>query len=101
MSNTDTLSPAPSSCDDALPAKAVRRGFAGMTPDKKRRIASLGGQTAHRRGVAHQFTKEEARAAGKKGGYRVSQDRAHMVAIGRQGGLRRWRNHRTGGPTQT
>jgi len=42
------------------------RGFAAMSPEKKREIASLGGRAAHASGRAHQFSSEEARAAGKK-----------------------------------
>jgi len=45
-----------------------RKGFAAMDPEKVREIASMGGKTAQERGVAHRFTAEEARAAGKKGG---------------------------------
>jgi general stress protein YciG len=44
------------------------RGFASMDPDQQREIASKGGQAAHRQGVAHEWTSEEARAAGRKGG---------------------------------
>ena len=39
-----------------------------MDKDKQRRIASLGGKAAHAKGTAHEWTLEEARAAGKKGG---------------------------------
>ena len=39
-----------------------------MDRDKQRRIASKGGKTAHEKGTAHQWTVEEARAAGRKGG---------------------------------
>jgi uncharacterized protein len=42
------------------------RGFAAMNPERQREIASLGGRAAHQSGHAHQFTSEEARAAGKK-----------------------------------
>lgn len=44
------------------------RGFAAMDPDKQREIASKGGKAAHEQGVAHEFTSEEAREAGRKGG---------------------------------
>jgi len=44
----------------------TRRGFAAMSPAKQRQIASLGGKAAHLSGHAHEFTTEEARAAGKK-----------------------------------
>lgn len=47
------------------PARA-KRGFAVLSPEKKREIASMGGKAAHEHGRAHRFTSEEARAAGKK-----------------------------------
>ncbi len=62
------------------------RGFAGMDDEKQREIASKGGKAAHEKGTAHEFTSEEAREAGKKGGEAVSQDRQHMAEIGREGG---------------
>ncbi len=45
-----------------------RRGFASMTIEKRRTIASKGGRVAHERGTAHEFSSEEARVAGRKGG---------------------------------
>ena len=39
-----------------------------MSPDKQREIASKGGRAAHQKGTAHEWTSEEARAAGRKGG---------------------------------
>ncbi len=66
------------------------RGFAGMSPERQREIASLGGRIAHERRTAHQFTSNEAREAGRKGGAVVSADREHMAKIGRTGGQRRW-----------
>lgn len=44
------------------------RGFASMDPARQREIASEGGKAAHQKGTAHEFTSEEARAAGSKGG---------------------------------
>ncbi len=44
------------------------KGFASMDDEQKRTIASLGGKAAHRKGTAHEFTSEEAAAAGRKGG---------------------------------
>lgn len=44
------------------------RGFASMDPDKQRQIASKGGKSAHEQGVAHEFSSEEAKRAGRKGG---------------------------------
>src|SRR6185436_10881326 len=63
-----------------------KRGFASMDPSKQREIASKGGRAAHSKGTAHEFTSDEARVAGRKGGEAVSRDRAHMAAIGREGG---------------
>jgi len=42
------------------------RGFAAMSLEKRKEIASMGGLAAHACGRAHQFSSEEARAAGKK-----------------------------------
>jgi general stress protein YciG len=47
-------------------SKKSLRGFAAMDPQRQREIASLGGRAAHQSGHAHEFTSEEARAAGKK-----------------------------------
>ena len=56
--------------DDALPPGSDRklRGFAAMDPTLVSAIARKGGKAAHRAGAAHEFTKEEAREAGRKGG---------------------------------
>src|SRR5690348_4662468 len=62
------------------------RGFASMDREKQREIARKGGRAAHEKGTAHEFTTDEARAAGRKGGERVSADRDHMSRIGRMGG---------------
>ena len=45
-----------------------RRGFASMSREKQREIASKGGRAAHQKGTAHEWTSEEARSAGRKGG---------------------------------
>ena len=45
-----------------------RRGFASMSPEKQREIASKGGRAAHEKGTAHEWTPDEARQAGRKGG---------------------------------
>ena len=44
------------------------RGFASMDRNKQREIASKGGKAAHQKGTAHEWTSEEARDAGRKGG---------------------------------
>ena len=49
------------------PAQQPRlRGFAALSPEKKKEIAGMGGRAAHASGRAHQFSTDEARAAGKK-----------------------------------
>ena len=71
----------------AQPSSNTRnRGFASMNSERQREIARKGGKAAHEKGTAHEFTSEEARAAGRKGGERVSADRSHMSRIGRLGG---------------
>jgi hypothetical protein len=45
-----------------------RRGFAAMSADKQRQIASKGGRAAHAKGTAHEWSADEARSAGRKGG---------------------------------
>jgi general stress protein YciG len=45
-----------------------KRGFAVMDRTQVREIARRGGLAAHRAGTAHEFTSEEARVAGRKGG---------------------------------
>ena len=58
-----------------------------MDPERQKEIASAGGKAAHARGSAHEFTGDEAREAGRKGGQSVSRDKDHMREIGRKGGL--------------
>lgn len=71
-----------------------KRGFASMDPNRQREIASKGGRAAHAKGTAHEWSSDEARVAGQKGGIAVSRDRAHMAAIGREGGESRSRASR-------
>jgi uncharacterized protein len=70
-----------------------KRGFASMDVNRQREIASKGGRAAHQKGTAHEFTTEEARAAGRKGGQAAhSRGTAHRFtseearAAGRKGG---------------
>jgi hypothetical protein len=39
-----------------------------MSAEKQREIASKGGRAAHEKGTAHEWTADEARSAGRKGG---------------------------------
>jgi hypothetical protein len=60
------LAPATNSDASTGGGKKAARGFAAMDPAQQRRIASEGGRAAHASGNAHEFTSEEARAAGSK-----------------------------------
>ena len=57
-----------------------RRGFASMSPEKQREIASKGGRAAHEKGTAHEWTPDEARNAGRKGGQISRGGRGRLVA---------------------
>jgi general stress protein YciG len=67
------------------------RGFAGMDDEKQREIASKGGKAAHEKGTAHEFTSEEASAAGSQQGKEnnpgnFANDREKASEAGRKGG---------------
>ncbi|HEU5257243.1 MAG TPA: KGG domain-containing protein [Vicinamibacterales bacterium] len=55
------------------------RGFASMDPAKQHEIASKGGKAAHQQGRAHEWTSEEAREAGRKGGLASHRSRQEQV----------------------
>ena len=76
------------------------RGFASMDPERQRQIAREGGKAAHIKGTAHEFSSEEARNAGRKGGEAVSRDREHMAEIGRKGGRSSGNNRKSDGETR-
>lgn len=44
------------------------QGFATLTPERRAEIASTGGKRAQEMGVAHRWTPDEARKAGRLGG---------------------------------
>ena len=69
-----------------------KKGFASMTVEQRRAIASAGGISAHKNGRAHKFDSEKAREAGRKGGRAVSVNREHMAMIGQRGGEKRSKN---------
>jgi hypothetical protein len=52
------------------------RGFASLSPERRKEIASLGGKTANQRGTAHHWTPEQAREIGRKGGLASARKRA-------------------------
>lgn len=64
------------------------RGFASMDRAKQREIASKGGKAAHQKGTAHEWTSEEARDAGRKGGIASHRRRREMMETDGSGGTR-------------
>jgi len=50
-----------------------------MSPEKQREIASKGGRAAHEKGTAHEWTADEARNAGRKGGQVSRGGRGRLV----------------------
>lgn len=50
-----------------IPPPKKPRGFALMTPERRREIAAMGGKTAHEAGNAHRFTPKDAAKHGRKG----------------------------------
>ena len=68
------------------PARKERRGFASMSPEKQREIASKGGRAAHAKGTAHEWTSEEARVAGRKGGQISRGGRGRLSETSTHGG---------------
>ena len=63
-------------------ARKERRGFASMSREKQREIASKGGRAAHEKGTAHEWTPDEARAAGRKGGQSSRGGRGRLIPVG-------------------
>jgi general stress protein YciG len=61
------------------PVRKQRRGFASMSAEKQREIASKGGRAAHQKGSAHEWSSDEARTAGRKGGQVSRGGRGRLV----------------------
>jgi uncharacterized protein len=61
-------SPSAARASEGSAVAPPKRGFGAMDRAEVRRLARKGGLAAHRAGTAHEFTSEEARAAGRKGG---------------------------------
>ena len=57
------------------------RGFASMDRNKQREIASKGGRAAHEKGTAHEWTADEARNAGRKGGQVSRGGRGRLIVL--------------------
>jgi uncharacterized protein len=66
----------------------MSKGFGSLSPELRRAISSKGGKSAHAQGLAHEYTSEEARLAGSKGGVKTKERLGPegMKALGRLGG---------------
>lgn len=64
------------------------RGFATLSTERRREIARMGGKAAQARGRGHRWDREEARAAGRKGGAEIAKTPGRMQALGKAGGLK-------------
>lgn len=58
-----------------------QRGFGSMDAAARRRIASMGGYAAHKKGTAYEWDQEAARLAGQKGGRMRRQKAAAVIAV--------------------
>ncbi len=65
---TPDLPPQPVEAGEGESRGKRPRGFAAMDRKLVSEIARKGGKAAHSAGTAHEFTSEEARVAGRKGG---------------------------------
>ncbi|HEY8549831.1 MAG TPA: KGG domain-containing protein [Vicinamibacterales bacterium] len=77
--NDETRATSSAPTGDQPARRKERRGFASMSPEKQREIASKGGRAAHLKGTAHEWTSEEARSAGRKGGMISRGGRGRLV----------------------
>ena len=79
--NSDLQPDRPPQTVDGAETKARRpRGFAAMDRKLVSEIARKGGKAAHTAGTAHEFTSEEAREAGRKGGHASHANRRKVLA---------------------
>lgn len=67
--------------------KKGKQGFASFSPERLKEVAQKGGKKAHELGRAHEFTEEEAKAAGRRGGMELSRKfgKGYMSKIGKAG----------------
>lgn len=54
--------------ETSAPVVKKKQGFASMSVEDRKRVAAMGGRAAHFQGKAHEWTSDEARRAGRKGG---------------------------------
>lgn len=70
MTTSDSSRPQiPSEARESETSGEKKRGFAAMDRERLTEIARKGGRAAHAAGTAHRFTPDEAREAGRRGGF--------------------------------
>jgi general stress protein YciG len=74
----DKDTPATANTAGDAPRPRRPRGFAAMDRRLVSEIARKGGRAAHAAGTAHEFTSEEARLAGGKGGRATHENRRRL-----------------------
>lgn len=47
-----------------------RIGFAALTKEQRKEMGAIGGRASHAKGTGHEWTSEEAKEAGRRGGAR-------------------------------
>ncbi len=77
--NIDTNNTDADTTVEEIPKPRKPRGFAALTPERRREISSAGGRSAHRLGVAHQWNGVEAAIAGRKGGMAPKKKSAPVI----------------------
>jgi general stress protein YciG len=70
-----------------------------MDRAKQREIASKGGKAAHQKGTAHEWTSEEARDAGRKGGIASHRRRREQLGLNNNEGTEPSSDVSAGGET--
>ena len=62
-----------------MPIVKSKQGFAAISPERRKEIASMGGKAAHRKGTAHVWTTETAKVAGYRGGKSARGGRGKLI----------------------
>lgn len=71
--------------DKTIMSENKPRGFAAMTPERRRELARKGGKRVAELGTGHKWTSEDAKMAGYIGGVRTAANRRARVAAEKQG----------------
>jgi general stress protein YciG len=58
-----------------------KRGFGRLSAEERQRISRKGGVASHAKGTGHEFTRDEARAAGQRGGSKNAENRRRQAGL--------------------